>query len=552
MNRITKSNNLFIDGTFHHPVEFTQLLIIMYKDIITDLKIPGIYILLNSKNEDLYNMVFEDVIKLISWQGLKKINIKTIVTDSERALMNSVNKNFPKAQRVACYFHYKEDIIRNLRTYGLYKNEMKNTTNEVIKILSSIPFIYKGKIEIVKKIIEETKSKYPNYSNFIDNYFINNKMQYFKDNSLNYSIIPDDCRTNNFLENYNGYLKMVLGKHRIINWVNFIHFIKAESQRSIEKLMNNCDNNMKTYKRLNEKENIDIKNEKKLKKEVIKHSDEEKVITDRNYKKNLFIESNLNIENEIIFKKLPDNENQIGIINIGNSCYINSIIQILLHTPIFIDEFIIHKEQIKKMPMSTSYNFLQIYDNIKKANDYKNKEIDISFFIYFFSLKHPQFKLYEQQDSIEFFRVFSEDINTELNKSKKFTAYQEIIYSNDNNKIIMSKEFDKKFREKENSIISENFYSQLLTSYICECQSIKYAFQKISDIPLLLPENKKEASLNEILNNFFSAEKVDFEYKCKNCNKVVKHLKYIKFSILTIILTISLQRIDVLNNKKMI
>ena len=102
-------------------------------------------------------------------------------------------------------------------------------------------------------------------------------MQYFKDNSLNYSIIPDDCRTNNFLENYNGYLKMVLGKHRIINWVNFIHFIKAESQRSIEKLMNNCDNNMKTYKRLNEKENIDIKNEKKLKKEVIKHSDEEKV-----------------------------------------------------------------------------------------------------------------------------------------------------------------------------------------------------------------------------------------------------------------------------------
>ena len=79
-----------------------------------------------------------------------------------------------------------------------------------------------------------------------------------------------------------------------------------------------------------------------------------KCITDRNYKKNLFIESNLNIENEIIFKKLPDNENQIGIINIGNSCYINSIIQILLHTPIFIDEFIIHKEQIKKMPMSTS------------------------------------------------------------------------------------------------------------------------------------------------------------------------------------------------------
>ena len=74
--------------------------------------------------------------------------------------------------------------------------------------------------------------------------------------------------------------------------------------------------------------------------------------------------------------------------------------------------------------------------------------------------------------------------------------------------------------------------SQLLTSYICECQSIKYSFQKISDIPLLLPENKKEASLNEILYTYFSGEKVEFEYKCKNCNKIVQHLKSIRFSIL--------------------
>ena len=77
-------------------------------------------------------------------------------------------------------------------------------------------------------------------------------------------------------------------------------------------------------------------------------------------------------------------------------------------------------------------------------------------------------------------------------------------------------------------------------------------FQKKSDIPFLLPENKKEASLNEILNNYFSGEKIEFEYKFKNCNKIVQYLKYIKFSILPKILTISLQRIDVLNNKKMI
>ena len=30
-----------------------------------------------------------------------------------------------------------------------------------------------------------------------------NKLTYFKDNSLNYSAIPKDCRPNNFFENYN-------------------------------------------------------------------------------------------------------------------------------------------------------------------------------------------------------------------------------------------------------------------------------------------------------------------------------------------------------------
>ena len=37
----------------------------MYKDIITELKIPALYILLNAKKEELYNLVFESVIKII-------------------------------------------------------------------------------------------------------------------------------------------------------------------------------------------------------------------------------------------------------------------------------------------------------------------------------------------------------------------------------------------------------------------------------------------------------------------------------------------------------
>ena len=44
LRRIRISNHYFIDSTFHHPVEYKQLLIIMYHDIVSNLKIFREYI----------------------------------------------------------------------------------------------------------------------------------------------------------------------------------------------------------------------------------------------------------------------------------------------------------------------------------------------------------------------------------------------------------------------------------------------------------------------------------------------------------------------------
>ena len=178
---------------------YNQLLIIMYKDIITKEKIPGIYILMNNRNELSYNMIFEEVINLITFNRLLDLEIETIVTDSERALMNAVKTFFPKAQRVACYFHFKEDILRNLRVYGLYKEEDKVESKKVLKLLSTIPYIYNRNIYKFDYILNEIKKQFSRYSNFIDNYFLKTKKELFIDNSLNYQIIPEDCRNNNLL-----------------------------------------------------------------------------------------------------------------------------------------------------------------------------------------------------------------------------------------------------------------------------------------------------------------------------------------------------------------
>ena len=65
----------------------------MYKDIITSLKIPAFYILLNSKKEELYDIVYESIRNNILKEDYNNLNFETIVTDQELALINSI-KNF--------------------------------------------------------------------------------------------------------------------------------------------------------------------------------------------------------------------------------------------------------------------------------------------------------------------------------------------------------------------------------------------------------------------------------------------------------------------------
>ena len=67
-------------------------------------------------------------------------------------------------------------------------------------------------MKIFEKECIDIKNNYPLYTNFIDNYFIINKKSYFIDGSLDYLRVPKDCRTNNFLENYNGYFRSKFGE----------------------------------------------------------------------------------------------------------------------------------------------------------------------------------------------------------------------------------------------------------------------------------------------------------------------------------------------------
>ena len=263
-------------------------------------------------------------------------------------------------------------------------------------------------------------------------------------------------------------------------------------------------------------------------------------------------ETTPNIPNPTPVKKRPLDKSDyqkiifkdIGIINLGNTCFINSCLQVLIHCPSFIYGFFSKDKLINKEKTPISYYLYSICVHMMNTVNTQEKYLDISNFRYKFAEKHQTFGGYIQNDSQEFCRVLLEDLSNELNEVKTKAVYRTLTNSDKKQKIEKDAEFDKSFRERENSIIIDLFYAQLITSFTCECKEETYSFQKILDFPLLLPENTQNIDIMHLLKNNFKPEIIDFESKCKKCQKVSKHKKVTKISRPPNILILSLQRID--------
>ena len=142
-------------------------------------------------------------------------------------------------------------------------------------------------------------------------------------------------------------------------------------------------------------------------------------------------------------------------------------------------------------------------------------------------------------------------MNKELNEVKVKDPYRELD-TKDKSKIVYDREFDELFRARESSIIMDSFYGQInnIFTYTSNIQYI--SFQKVLDLPLLLKVTNISVSLNELLDDYFSGKRKQFETKYENCRKKRVHDKEIKIYRPSNILILSLQKINEKQKEKII
>ena len=154
-------------------------------------------------------------------------------------------------------------------------------------------------------------------------------------------------------------------------------------------------------------------------------------------------------------------------------------------------------------------------------NNENKEEKDISLspyeFKYIFAKNHSLFNNNQQHDCIEFLRILFEDLSKANNRVKEKYSYKELETHNKDIKTII-RDFHKLFLEKENSFIIDNFYIQILNTYICQYGFENYSFEKMIYF-LLKMFNIKNYNLIELINLNMFYDYIKWILPCKNFKK---------------------------------
>lgn len=200
---------------------------------------------------------------------------------------------------------------------------------------------------------------------------------------------------------------------------------------------------------------------------------------------------------------------KIGLNNLGNTCYINSILQNLKNI-FLLTKLILVDENIKVKNDGLSYQYKILLANLINQDFYR-KNYNPYIFYKILNKKESFFAFNKQNDSSSFLVTFLNYLVNEI-KNKTLTKSVEYIKleSNDREELKRLKNFEDNFFLSNNSPIIDIFYGCLESIFKCNnkgCAYIKYNFQSfnILNIPMIY-EKQKISSLKEAIK-FYQKER---------------------------------------------
>ena len=190
----------------------------------------------------------------------------------------------------------------------------------------------------------------------------------------------------------------------------------------------------------------------------------------------------------------PSEPGKVGLVNLGNTCFMNSSLQSLSNTVPLTSYFLSdqYKQDINKdNPLGTGGKLCEQYAQLlKEIWSGRSRYIAPRDFKWKLERFAPQFAGYQQHDSQELLGYLLDGLHEDLNRIKK-KPYVEITDSNPQTfeeEIKCAEEAWEKHKSRNDSVIVDWFQGQLKSKLVCPvCGKISITFDPMMYLSLPLP-----------------------------------------------------------------
>ena len=222
--------------------------------------------------------------------------------------------------------------------------------------------------------------------------------------------------------------------------------------------------------------------------------------------------------------------NIAGLTNLGNTCYMNAILQSLYATEGFRNY--VTKSRRGSLNSALGQLFEEMISSI-------NTSVNPSSFRSAFTRIQPKFRGYEQQDAQEFFQYLINALHDEVNTGSFGSS------SRNSKSPKSSTEAWERYRMLEDSPFVDLIAGQLSSTVTCSiCGNASTCWDPFWDLSLPLPNNVRETDIERCLKEFTALEELsrDELAKCDRCDKPTKSTKRLSIEKAPQVLILHLKR----------
>ena len=256
-----------------------------------------------------------------------------------------------------------------------------------------------------------------------------------------------------------------------------------------------------------------------------------------------------------------------GLRNLGNTCFMNSCLQCLAHTPIFSSDFL--DIEPRQRSGDTADAFADVMENLR-GND---GAFSPALFKSTMSRVAPYFRGRGQHDAHEFLRVLLDALHEDTNRVKIKPEYKEEKDIKGEPEDFKSDRLWRSYTSRADSVVTDTFAGQLQSTVrCCRCRTLFTTYDAIWDLSLQLPvydgKGDKQGgrgggkkglrsrsvlsptastatiTLDECLESFTREESLDGNeaYYCSSCKKHCGASKTLRLSRFPKVLVVHLKR----------